>query len=266
MPNLETCLPCPFPFSFLMLKVEMPFLLIAALQPNTTLSLAHLKKFALSILPALDFKLSFSSGSFPLASKQIKFLLNEDLPWSHGPFRPFAWKIGILTDHITFISSLLIVLQPLQPGLHPMAHRTLTCQGCQRLRYGDRSLSLFQTLTLRTLPSWKLTFLSGRIFSGFFSLSRLISSRSSDGGGFLSSPFPRPFLKRVHLWCFTPFPLLYCLSLGDPVNVITISMLILLRSPVFWALLRFAETIWQFHTFLKITVAQKHLLLCLFLF
>ena len=158
MPNLETCLPCPFPFSFLMLKVEMPFLLIAALQPNTTLSLAHLKKFALSILPALDFKLSFSSGSFPLASKQIKFLLNEDLPWSHGPFRPFAWKIGILTDHITFISSLLIVLQPLQPGLHPMAHRTLTCQGCQRLRYGDRSLSFISDTDTEDTSSLKAHF------------------------------------------------------------------------------------------------------------
>lgn len=189
----------------------MPFLLIAALQPNTTLSLAHLKKFALSILLALDFKLSFSSGSFPLASKQIKFLLNEDLPWSHGPFRPFAWKIGIRTDHITFISSLLIVLQPLQPGLHPMAHRTLTCQGCQRLLYGDHSLVHFRHW------HWGHFLLESSLF--FQVESSLVSSASPASfppGAVMVVVFclllpPRPFLKRVHLWCFTPFPLLYSL-------------------------------------------------------
>lgn len=182
MPNLETCLPCFFPFSFLMLKVEMPFLLIAALQPNTTLSLPHVKKFVLCILPALDFKLSFSSGSFPWASKQIKFLLNEDLPWSHGPLRPFAWKIGILTDRVTFKfltahhfaapATWLTPHGPQNPHLSRLPRTSLS-----------RSYSFLHfrhCLTLMTLPSWKLTLLSGQIFSGFFSLSRLVSSRSSD--------------------------------------------------------------------------------------
>ena len=157
----------------------MPFLLIAAFQPNTTLSFPPLKKFALSILHPLDFKLSFSSGSFPSASEQIEFLLYEGLPWSHGPLWPFAWKTGILADRIAFISSLLITLQPLQPGLHPMARRTLTCQGSQRLLYQDRILSFISGTVWHwwpLLPSWKPTPLLGRIFSGFFSHSRLVSS------------------------------------------------------------------------------------------
>ena len=211
MPNLEICLPYLFPFSFLILKVEMPFLLTAALQPNTTLSLPHLKKFALCILPALDFKLSFSSGSFPLASKQIKFLLNEDLPRSHGPLRPFTWKIGILTDRITFKfltahhfaapATWLTPHGPQNPHLSRLPKTSLS-----------RSYSFLHfrhCLTLITLPSWKLTLLSGRIFSGFFSLSHLVSSRSSDVVLCLPLP-PCPSLKCVHLWCFTPFPLLYC--------------------------------------------------------